>query len=147
MAMVKWDPLQELRIMQDRMNRLLESSRKLGGETVEEGVWQPPTDIYEDDHEVVVKMEIPEMDREDVQVRIEEDVLIIQGERKLEQEEKRHNYHRIECFYGTFRRTFAMPATVDRDNMIVNCDKGMLKVVLPKKAEDRLRQIDVETHP
>lgn len=147
MAMVKWDPMRELQVMQERMNRLLESSRKLGGEPGEEGVWQPPTDIYEDEREVVVKMEIPEVDREDVQIRIEENVLIIEGERKLEQEEKRHKYHRIECIYGPFRRTFALPATVDQDKVSATCDRGMLTVVLPKKSEDGPRQIDVETHP
>ena len=109
MAMVKWDPLRELRLMQDRMNRLLDSSRNLGGELLEEGAWQPPVDIYEDDRE-----------------------------------EKKHNYHRIECFHGNFRRSFALPASVDQDKVIANCDRGMLKVVLPKRAESKPRQIDVE---
>lgn len=147
MAMVKWDPMQELRVMQDRMNRLLESSRNLGGELLEEGLWQPPADIYEDDREVVVKMEVPEVDRKDIHVQIEENILVIQGERKLEREEKKHNYHRIECFYGPFRRTFALPTSVDQDKVVANCDKGMLKVLLPKKAEARPRSIKVEMKP
>jgi HSP20 family protein len=144
MAMVKWDPLRELRLMQDRMNRLLDSSRNLGGELLEEGAWQPPVDIYEDDREVVVKMEVPEVDQKDIQVQIEDNYLIIQGERKLDREEKKHNYHRIECFHGNFRRTFALPASVDQDKVIANCDRGMLKVVLPKRAESKPRQVDVE---
>jgi HSP20 family protein len=143
MAMVKWDPLRELRVMQDQMHRLLESSRNLAGEPLEEGAWQPPVDIYEDDREVVVKMEVPEVDQKDIQVRIEENVLIIQGERTLEREEKKHNYHRIECFYGSFRRTFALPASVDQDKVAAHCDRGMLKIVLPKKLESEPRQIDV----
>lgn len=147
MAMVKWDPLRELRAMQDQMSRLLESSRKLGGETLEEGGWQPPADIYEDGHEVVVKMEVPEVDQKDIDVQIEDNVLVIQGERRLEREEKKHNYHRIECFYGNFRRTFALPASIDQDKVVANCDKGMLKIVLPKKAEAKPRQIDVEMNP
>jgi HSP20 family protein len=144
MAMVKWDPLRELRVMQDQMSRLLDSSRNLGGEPLEEGLWQPPVDIYEDDQEVVVKMEVPEVDQKDIQVQIEDNILIIHGERKLEREEKKHNYHRIECFYGNFRRTFALPASVDQDKVVANCDKGMLKIVLPKRAESKPRQIDVE---
>ena len=144
MAMVKWDPLRELRVMQDQMSRLLDSSRNLGGELLEEGAWQPPVDIYEDDREVVVKMEVPEVDQKDIQVQIEDNILIIHGERKLEREEKKHNYHRIECFYGNFRRTFALPASVDQDKVVAHCDKGMLKIVLPKRAESKPRQIDVE---
>jgi HSP20 family protein len=147
MAIVKWDPLRELRLMQDQMTRLLDSSRNFGGEPLEEGLWQPPVDIYEDDREVVVKMEVPEVDQKDIQVQIEDNILIIHGERKLEREEKKHNYHRIECFYGNFRRTFALPASVDQDKVVAHCDKGMLKIVLPKRAESKPRQIDVEIKP
>jgi HSP20 family protein len=144
MAMVKWDPLRELRLMQDRMNRLLDSSRNLGGELLEEGAWQPPVDIYEDDREVVVKMEVPEVDQKDIQVQIEDNILIIHGERKLEREEKKHNYHRIERSYGTFRRSFSLPATVDQGEVSATCEKGVLKVVLPKKGAGQPRHIEVE---
>lgn len=145
MAIVKWDPLRELRLMQEQMNRLFEMSReRTFGEPFEQGLWQPPVDIYEDDREVVVKMEVPEVEQKDIDVHIDEGTLIIQGERKLEREEKRHNYHRIERCYGTFRRSFSLPATVDQGEVSATCEKGVLKVVLPKKGAGQPRHIDVE---
>lgn len=145
MAIVKWDPLRELQAMQEQMNRLFELSReRTDGEPLEQGMWQPPVDIYEDDREVVVKMEVPEVEQKDVQVQIEENTLIIQGERKLEREEKKHNYHRIERSYGSFRRIFSLPSSVDQEGVSANCDKGVLKIVMPKKTEDKPRHIDVE---
>lgn len=145
MAIVKWDPLRELLAMQEQMNRLFDLSReRTSGEPLEQGVWQPPVDIYEDDREVVVKMEVPEVEQKDIQVQIEENTLIIQGERTLEREEKKHNYHRIERSYGSFRRIFSLPASVDQDQVAANCDKGVLKIVLPKKTEAKPRHIEVE---
>lgn len=145
MAIVKWDPLRELRMMQDQMNRLFDLSRERGlGDPLEEGFWQPPVDIYEDEHEVVVKMELPEVDQQDIEVQIEDNSLVIRGERKLEREEKRQNYHRIERSYGPFRRTFTLPADVDQEQTRANCDRGVLKVVMPKKDAPRPRQIEVQ---
>jgi HSP20 family protein len=145
MAIVKWDPLRELRLMQEQMERLFEMSRGcVLGEPLEEGIWQPPVDIYEDDREVVVKMEVPEVERQDIDVHIEDNSLIIRGERKLEREEAKHNYHRIERSYGPFRRTFTLPTSVDQNQISAVCDKGVLKVVLPKKNPSVTRQIEVE---
>lgn len=143
MAMVKRDPLGELRNMQEEMNRLFELSRaRLCGEPLEEGVWQPPTDIYEDDREVVVKMELPEVDQEDINVRLEENRLIVQGERRLDREERKQNYFRIERAYGAFRRAFALPGDIDQDGIAASCERGVLKIVIPKK-EGGGRQIEV----
>lgn len=145
MAIVKWDPLQELRLMQEQMNRLFEMSRDASeSEPLEPGVWQPAADIYEDDLEVVVKMELPEVDQRDIEVHIEEQTLIITGERRLEREEARQNYHRIERSYGPFRRRFALPASVDQERVRASCERGVLKVVLPKKSTGPVRQIEVE---
>ena len=144
MAIVKWDPLRELRAMQEQMNRLFEMSRdRTFGEPFEQGLWQPPVDIYEDDSEVVVKMEVPEIDQKDIDVHVEENTLIIQGERKLEREEKKQNYHRIERCYGTFRRSFSLPASVDQERISATCERGVLKLVLPKRTAARQRQIEV----
>lgn len=145
MAIVKWDPMRELQVMQEQMNRLLEASRDRSfGEPFEQGIWQPPVDIYEDDREVVVKMEVPEVAQEDIDVQIEENTLIIHGERKLEREEKKHNYHRIERSYGTFRRSFSLPTSVDQDGVRASCEGGMLKIILPKKEVSTGRQVEVE---
>lgn len=145
MAMVKWDPLQELKAMREQMDRIFELSRdRSGEEPFEKGLWQPPADIYEDDLEVVVAMEVPEIDQRDIQVQIEENLLIIRGERKLERAETKQNYHRIERSYGHFRRSFSLPASVDQNRIAASCRMGVLRIVLPKKAGTTRRQIDVE---
>ena len=145
MGMVKWDPLQELNAMQERMNRLFELSRgRVYGAPLAAGGWQPAVDIYEDAAEVVVKMELPEVDQKDIDVRIEEQTLIIEGERRLEREEARHNYLRIERSYGPFHRTFSLPASVDQDQVHASCEMGVLKIVLPKKPSAKARQVEVE---
>lgn len=145
MAMMKWDPLQELRSMQEQMDQLFEQTRQraLGG-ALEPGLWQPAADIYEDEREVVVKMEVAEIEQKDIDVQIEEDNLVISGERRLEREEARQNYHRIERSYGPFRRTFALPAAVDQGQIRASIENGVLKIVLPKRNSGQPRQIEVQ---
>jgi HSP20 family protein len=148
MAVVKWDPLAELQMMQNEMNRMFNISRaKIGGENFDVGVWLPAADIFEDDQEVVVKMEIPEVDLEDVNIRMEGECLIIEGERKMDIEEKRHNYHRIERCYGRFCRTFALPADIDREKVSAACQMGVLKITLSKKKGSTNRQLDGGNEP
>jgi HSP20 family protein len=126
------------------MDRLLEKSKaRAGGDPFEQGLWQPPVDIYEDDHEVVIKMEVAEVAQEDIDVQIEDHTLIIQGVRRLEQEDRKQNYQRIERSYGNFRRVFSLPAAVDADRTRARCDKGVLKIVLPKKDQEKPRQIEI----
>jgi HSP20 family protein len=144
MAMVKWDPWSELRAMQERMQRLLEmSGERAGSEPFEQGFWQPAADIYEDDLEVVVKMEVPEVDQENIDVRIEDHALIVEGTRRLEWEGKTPNYQRIERGYGKFRRVFALPVAIDDDRVSARCERGVLKIVLPKKVPGAPRQIEI----
>lgn len=141
MAIVKWDPLRELRSMQEEMNRLFELSRsRLYGEAREEGLWQPPVDICEDGREVVVRMELPEVNLEDVQVTVEGDSLVIQGVRQMARQREQQNYLRIERCYGPFRRLFALPAGIDRDRIDIGLDRGVLQVVLPKT--EAVRQVE-----
>jgi HSP20 family protein len=145
MAIVNPDPMLELKLMQEKMDRLFDLSRAGSfGEPLEAGVWQPAVDIYEDDREVVVKMELPEVEQKDIDLHIEGNTLIIQGERKLEREEKLQNYHRIERCYGTFRRSFVLSASVDQEKVRATCNQGVLKVVLSKKNHGEARQIDIE---
>lgn len=98
----------------------------------EKGTWAPAVDIYEDEKAVTLKAELPDMDEKDLDVRVEDGHLTIKGERKFENEEKKENFHRIERRYGSFERTFALPDTVDADNVTAKYDKGVLKVVAPK---------------
>ncbi len=145
MAIVKWDPLSELRIMQEQMARLLErSQQRIGEEPLEGGLWQPPTDIYEDEAEVILKMEVPEVDLDDIDVQIEGFSLVIRGVRRLEREEEQQYYQRIERRYGPFSRVFSLPAAVDPERIRASCDNGVLKIVLPKKSPDQPRHIEIE---
>ncbi len=102
--------------------------RSFGGQ----GSWAPAVDIYEDDKAITLKAELPDMDEKNLDVKVEEGMLTIKGERKFENEEKKENFHRIERRYGSFERTFALPDTVDADSISAKYDKGVLKVVAPK---------------
>lgn len=106
--------------------------------------WTPPCDIYETDKEMVLKMELPEMRKEDVHVTIKNNVLTLRGERKFEETVSRENYHRIERRYGEFTRSFTLPAFVDGDGVFADFKQGVLTVTLPKHAEAKAKQIDVK---
>lgn len=136
MAVVKSDPLGKFRVMQEQMSRLLNKSREnVDDEPLEQGEWKPPVDIWEDRHSVIVKMELPEMDEQDIGLRIEDNVLIIEGERRLEHGGEQQSYLRVERAYGGFRRSFALPVAIDQERIRASCERGVLKVVLPKKEE------------
>ncbi len=140
----RWDPFREFVTLQDRMNRLFRDSF---GDTREEGLtttsFAPPVDVYEDEHNVTLKIEVPGIEEKDIDVRIENNTLTVHGERKFEKEEKEENYRRVERQYGSFTRTFTLPTTVDADKVQADYDKGVLKITLAKKAEAKPKQIKV----
>jgi HSP20 family protein len=107
------------------------------------GSFVPPVDVYEDEHNVVLKLEIPGVNEEDFDVQWENNTLTVKGERKFEEEEKEENFHRIERRFGSFVRTFRLPNTVDGDKCEAHYDKGVLTVTLPKRAEAKPKQIKV----
>jgi HSP20 family protein len=145
MAIVKYNPLRELRSMQEQMSRLLDMAwNREPGEELREGVWQPLVDIFENDEAVVIKAELPGVDQRDIEVKIEDAMLVIRGERKQDTEIRRENYHRIERCYGPFQRSFSLPQSIDREQVKAVCDKGVLTVTLPKKEEIKPKQINVE---
>jgi len=146
MALVKYNPLRELRGMQEQMNRLLNLSwnHDLTGEDLKEGLWQPSVDIYETVDAIVIKAELPDVDQKDIEVRIEDNTLTLKGERKHEGEVKKENYHRIERYFGSFQRSFSLPTNIQQDNVSASCDKGVLTITLPKKEETKPKQIKVE---
>ncbi len=106
--------------------------------------WTPPCDIYETDKEIVLKMELPEMRKEDVHVTLENNVLTLRGERKFEEAVNRENYHRIERKYGEFMRIFTLPTFVEGSKVVAEFKEGMLTVTLPKNAAAIPRQIEVK---
>ena len=145
MALVRYNPFRDLRTIQEQMNRLIDLAwNRESGEDIREGAWQPPVDIYEDENSVIIKAELPDVDLKDIQVKIEDNTLMLRGERRQDQTVKKENYHRIERFYGSFQRSFALPLTIDRENVRATCEKGVLTIVLPKKEESRPKQINVE---
>ena len=146
MALVKYNPLRELRGMQEQMNRLLNLSwnHDLAGEDIKEGIWQPAVDIYETEDSIVIKAELPDVEQKDIEVKIEDNTLTIKGERKHEGEVRKENYHRIERYFGSFQRSFTLPATVQQDNVSAACERGVLTITLPKKDDIKPKQIKVD---
>ncbi|HEV3036787.1 MAG TPA: Hsp20/alpha crystallin family protein, partial [Candidatus Angelobacter sp.] len=102
-----------------------------------------PVDVYEDEHNLVLKLEIPGVNEEDLDVQLENNTLTVKGERKFEKEEKEENFHRIERRYGSFLRTFRLPNTIDTEKVEAHYDKGVLKVSLARRAEAKPKQIKV----
>lgn len=143
-VLTRWDPFREFNTLQDRMNRLFRDSFSEGRE---EGLittaFAPAVDVYEDEHNVTLKIEVPGIEEKDIDVRIENNTLTVRGERKFEKDEKEENYLRVERQYGSFTRTFTLPNTVETENVSANYDKGVLRIKLAKRAEAKPKQIKV----
>jgi HSP20 family protein len=139
----RWDPFREFVTLQDRMNRLFPRGPEGQDESLTSTAFAPPVDVYEDEHNVTLKIEVPGIDEKDIDVRIENNTLTVHGERKFEKEEKEENYRRVERQYGSFTRTFTLPNTVNQDSVQADYDKGVLKIKLAKKAEAKPKQIKV----
>lgn len=145
MAIVRYNPLRELRGMQEQMNRLLDLAwNREPGEELREGVWQPLVDIFENDEAVVIRAELPGVEQGAIEVKIEGSTLTIRGERKQDSEVRQENYHRIERYYGPFQRSFLLPQAIDQEKVQAACDKGVLTITLPKKQLTKPRQITVQ---
>jgi HSP20 family protein len=146
--LTRWEPFREFAITQDRMNRMNRLFREsyspeIPDEALTTTSFAPPVDIYEDEHNITLKLEVPGIDEKDIDVRVENTTLTVHGERKIEKEEKEENFRRVERQYGSFTRTFTLPTTVDTDHVSANYDKGVLKINLAKKAEAKPKQIKV----
>ena len=146
--LTRWEPLREFSTMQDRMNRMNRLFREsYSPEVPEEALtttsFAPLVDIYEDEHTIALKMEVPGIDEKDIAVRLENNTLTVHGERKIEKEEKEENFRRIERQYGSFTRSFTLPSSVDPGQVTANYDRGVLKITLAKKADAKPKQIKV----
>lgn len=148
MAIVRWwDPMRDLSSIQEKMNQLFEDtfSRTRGrDEALGKGMWTPAVDIFETEDAVVVKAEIPGVERDQIAVQIKDGILTLHGERKFEKEVKEENYHRIERAYGTFHRSFSLPSSVEQDKISAKFNEGVLEVTLPKKERAKPKQIKVD---
>jgi HSP20 family protein len=144
MAITRWDPFRDVLALQNRLNSLFDDyTRGQGDQEALTATFVPPVDIYEDEHKVVLKLEVPGMKQDELDVRLENNTLTVRGERKFEKEEKQENFHRIERRYGSFYRAFTVPSTMDTDSVQANYDAGVLKIELNKKAEAKPKQIKV----
>jgi len=148
MSLVRWDPFREFAQLQDRINHLFtDSYGRSGGDEalLTAGAWVPPVDIYENgNHELVLKAELPDMTREDIDITVDNGTLTIKGEKKLSNEVKEEQFHRIERRYGVFSRTFSLPQSVDAAKVAAEYRNGVLTVRLPLREEARPRQIKVD---
>jgi HSP20 family protein len=146
MAIVRWEPFRDLLSLQERMNRLFDESYR-GRQGDEDwalgGSWAPPVDIYEHEGNIVLKAEIPGIDPKDVDVRVENNTLTLKGERKIDHEIKKENYHRVERTYGAFTRSFTLPNVVDTINIKAEYKDGVLRVTLPKREEAKPKSISI----
>jgi len=146
MTLVKWEPFRDLMAMQDRMTRLIdETLSRVMKEEVGKGVWSPPVDILERGDEVVLKMDLPGVSQDEIEVKVEENILIVQGERRFTKEVLDESYIQIERPYGTFRRTFNLPRMIEHERIKASYKDGVLRVVLPKRQEAQLKQVLVES--
>ncbi len=144
MNLTRWNPARDLAALEiDRLNRMFDTV--FSGEPLAGSAWVPAVDIYETaDKDVVVKMEVPDMKREDIKVTFENNVLTVEGERKASAEIKSDQYHRVERRYGTFRRSFTMPSSVDGGRVQASYQDGVLAITLPQRPEAKPRQISIE---
>lgn len=146
MAVVKWDPFRDLISIQDRMNRLFEQtlSRSRGEEGVSATTWTPAVDIYETADTIVMKAELPGVVREDIQIQINGNTLTLKGERRFAKDVQEESYLRIERAYGSFHRSFTLPASVQQDKVRALFKDGVLELSLPKAEESKPKRISID---
>lgn len=147
MALLKWDPFKDLLTIQERMNRLFDetiSRTKGAGEDIGRSGWHPPVDIYETEEHIVLKAELPGIDKKNIEVEINDNILVLKGERKFEKNVKEENYHRMERSYGVFQRAFTLPYVVDKDNIKAKYNHGILEIILQKNREQKPKHIKVD---
>ena len=146
--LTSWESLREFSAMQERMNRMNRLFRESNSpegpeEALTTTTLAPPVDIYEDAHNIVLKIDVPGIDERDIDVSIQNNTLTVHGERKIEKEEKEENFRRVERQYGSFTRSFTLPSSVDPGQVSAHCDKGVLKINLAKRVEAKPTQIKV----
>lgn len=139
-VVTRWEPFRELSALQNSVNRLFEAQYGEREESLTAGAFVPPVDIYEDEHSIQLKLEVPGVEEKDLDVKVENNTLTVSGERKFEKEE---NFHRVERRYGSFTRSFTLPTTLNTDDIQTEYDHGVLKIRLAKRAEAKPKQIKV----
>ena len=145
MTVTRWETYRDVVALQNRMNSIFQDFSRNNGENeqITAAGFVPPVDIYEDEHKLVLKLEIPGMRQEDLDVRMENTTLSIKGERSFQSEGKEENFHRVERRYGSFYRAFTVPNTIDQESIKADYDAGVLRLELQKRPETKPKQIKV----
>jgi HSP20 family protein len=145
MTIVRYDPFRDLRTLQEEVNRLFSTNltRGFAEEGIGRGAWNPSVDIYENKDQIVLEAELPGMNREDFELSVENNVIVLRGERQFEKKDDADNYHRVERSYGSFTRSFTLPQTVSAEGATAEYSNGVLRVTLPKREEAKARRIQI----
>jgi HSP20 family protein len=145
MTITRWETYRDVVALQNRMNSLFQDFSRNNGENelVTAAGFVPPVDIYEDEHKLVLKLEIPGIRLEDLDVRMENTTLSVKGERSFQSEGKEENFHRVERRYGSFYRAFTVPNIINPETIKADYDAGVLRLELEKRPESKPKQIKV----
>jgi len=141
--LTRWEPSRGVTTLQDQMNRLFNNTFQRSDEEASLSAWTPAVDIYETEHELVVKADLPEVDPKDLDIRVENNILTIRGERKFEKKVNEDNYLRVERSYGSFARSFTLANTVKPEAIKADYQNGVLTLSIPKREEAKPKQIKV----
>ncbi|MDR0966351.1 MAG: Hsp20/alpha crystallin family protein [Myxococcales bacterium] len=142
MTMTRWDPMQDMRTLTRRLERAFEPLTGDEPGAFVRAIW-PMVDIYEDKDEIFFRADLPGVDRNNVEISVEDGTLILKGSRQLDKEDKRDNYQRIESLYGSFTRTFQLPGTADYDRVRADMKNGVLEIHIPKREGARGKSIPI----
>jgi HSP20 family protein len=142
-SITRWEPFRNLSSLQEQVNRLFESGMQSRTDNSALTTWAPAVDIYETENELVLKADLPAINEKDLDIRVENNMLTIRGERKFESEVKEENYLRVERTYGSFSRSFGLPNTVNTEAIKAQYKNGVLTVEMPKRAESKPKQVKI----
>ncbi len=142
-TLARWEPFRGASSLQDQVNRLFSDVFERQSEESSLTAWAPSVDIYETEHELVVKADLPEVDPKDLDIRVENNILTIRGERKFEKNVNEENYLRVERAYGSFARSFTLANTVNSEAIKADYQNGVLTLSIPKREEAKPKQIKV----
>src|SRR2546430_655335 len=145
-TLTRWEPFRGVTSLQEQVNRLFNDAFERQGEESSLTAWAPAVDIYETEHELVVKADLPDIDSKDLDIRVENNVLTIRGERKFEKKVNEENYLRVERAYGSFARSFTLANTVNSDAIKAEYQNGVLTLTIPKREEAKPKQIKVNVN-
>jgi HSP20 family protein len=147
MAIIRWDPFRDIITLREKMNRLFEDAVTARGEEKDmiSSTWTPSVDIFETENALILTAEVPGVDENNIEIKIEDHTLSLKGDRIFEKETSEENYHRIERSYGSFYRSFTLPRNVDQEKIKAEHDNGVLRITMPKKPESKPKTVKVLT--